>query len=158
MSIATGDKKTAQNIAESLAQKLQPQARAYSQLIKGVLALDAGRYVDAVDALRGGVEFADLWLLRFYLARAYLEAGFFAEALDEFSICQERRGEASAIFLDDLPSWRYTAELTYWQGRGQEKLGMTAAAAESFRHFLRLRPDGGPLAKDAMERVPERLR
>ena len=158
LSIATGDKKTAQNIAESLAQKLQPQARAYSQLIKGVLALDADRYVDAVDALRGGVEFADLWLLRFYLGRAYLEAGFFAEALDEFTICQERRGEASAIFLDDLPSWRYTAELPYWRGRGQEKLGMTAAAAESFRHFLKHRADGGPLAKDAMERVPERLR
>jgi tetratricopeptide (TPR) repeat protein len=158
LSIATGDKKAAQNIAESLAQKLQPQARAYSQLIKGVLALDAGRYVDAVDALRGGVEFADLWLVRFYLGRAYLEAEFFAEALDEFSICQERRGEASAIFLDDLPSWRYSAELTYWQGRAQEKLGMTAAAAESFSYFLILRADRGPLAKDAMERINNNLR
>ena len=121
-------------------------------MILAALDSDAGRHVDALDKLRSAVELSDSWLVRFQMGRAYFASGSFAEALDEFNICQNRRGEASAIFLDDLPTWRYLATLPYWQGRSQQELGMTSAATESYQAFIDLRPDADPLAADARQR------
>ena len=87
------------------------------------------------------------------LGRAYLEADFFAEALGEFTACEERRGEASAVFLDDTPSVRYLSTLPYWTGRAQAGLSMRSAANQEFGKFLALRPEGGPLADDARQRL-----
>ena len=92
---------------------------------------------------------------RFDLGVAYVEAGLYAQAPSEFEICQTRRGEATAIFLDDLPTFRYLAPLPYWLGRAKEGLGMKPAAAEHYRAFLALRPEGlrDPLAADARKRL-----
>ncbi len=78
---------------------------------------------------------------------------YFAEAFDEFENCFERRGEAAAMFLDDVPTYRYLAELPYWTARSQSGIGMRAAAMEAYETFLALRPEGGPLADDARERI-----
>jgi tetratricopeptide (TPR) repeat protein len=108
----------------------------------------------AVELLRGAVELADLWLIRFELGRSYLEAGFLAEALTEFIDCDERRGEATAVFLDDMPSYRYLAALPYWTARAQQGLGMQSSSTQGYEAFLSLRPEGGPLAEDAHRRLP----
>jgi tetratricopeptide (TPR) repeat protein len=118
----------AREIADGLQENLQPQNRAYARLIDGMIALQAGDAVAAVESISAGIELADLWLLRFYRGIAYLEAGFAAEALDEFTACQERRGEASAVFLDDLPTYRYTTTLPDWTSRAQQELGMAQDA------------------------------
>ena len=110
--------------------------------------------MEAIERLSEAAEIADLWLVRFHLGRAYLEAGYFVEALDEFTLAQDRHGEATALFLDDLPTYRYLATLPYWQGRAQTELGMSDAAASSFNAFLARRPAGGPLADDARQRLP----
>lgn len=140
-------------IGNELLQELQPQGRAYGNMILGALDSVAGRHIAALDKLRLAVELSDSWLVRFQLGRAYFESGSFAEALDEFNICESRRGEASAIFLDDLPTWRYLATLAYWQGRAQQELGMTSAANESFQAYAGLRPASDPLAVDARQRI-----
>lgn len=124
MYVEIGDTQAAQAIADGLAGKLQPQSRAYGKLVEGLIALHDGDHVKAVESISGGIALADLWLLRFYLGVAYFEAGHFAAALDEFTACQDRRGEASAIFLDDLPTYRYMATLPDWQGRAQRELGI----------------------------------
>lgn len=152
VSLQLGDKETAERIAESLGSKLQPQSRAYGLMIAGMLELAAGRQVAAIDNLRAAIEMSDLWLIRFQLGIAYLEAGFSAEALDEFQICYDRIGEATSLFLDDRPTWRYTATLPYWFGRAEEKLGMAHAAKEKYRTFLQTRP-AGPLAEFARGRL-----
>ncbi len=152
ISIQIGDTETASAIAESLGQKLQSQSRAYSLMIAGILELEAGKQVPAIDKLRAAIEMSDLWLIRFHLGRAYLEAGFAAEAVGEFQICQDRIGEATAMFLDDRPTWRYTATLSYWSGRAEEGLGMAHSAREKYRLFLQTRPNG-PLADDAKGRL-----
>ena len=141
-------------LADSLSQKLPPQPRAYAALIEALIVLESGNYVQAIEQLTGAVEIADLWLLRFHLGRAYFEAGYFVEALDEFTAARDRHGEATAVFLDDLPTYRFMATLPYWQGRAQAELGMTDAAAENFATFIARRPDGGPLADDARQRLP----
>jgi len=91
-------------------------------------------------------------LIRFELGKAYLEAGFAAEAMDELQICNARIGEASSLFFDDRPTWRYTATLPYWFGRAEEALGMSHAAKEKYRIFLQTRSEG-PLADDARGRL-----
>ena len=92
-------------------------------------------------------------MVRYELGRTYLEAEFFAEAISEFMATEERRGEASALFLDDQPSFRYLAELTYWTARAQQGIGMSRSSVEGYEEFLSRRPEGGPLADDARQRI-----
>ena len=47
--------------------------------------------------------------MRYNLGEAYLAAGYPAEAKSEFEATVKRRGEASALFLDDTPTYRYYA-------------------------------------------------
>lgn len=100
------------DIAQTLRRQLRPTARAYASLIDGVNAFHQGEFVLAIDKLREGIGFADLWLLRYYLARALFQAGYPAESVAEFDDVIERRSEAAWLFFDDVPTWRYTAELT----------------------------------------------
>jgi len=152
--IEAGQLPDAVSLLTELSKKLRPQSRAYGRMIQGMIASAQGEHIYAIDNLRKAVEFADLWLVRFELGRAYLRAKFFAEALDEFRICAERRGEATAAFLDDTPTYRYLADLGYWRARAQQGLGMQTAAIQGFEEFLALRPQGGPLADDARQRMP----
>ncbi len=152
VSLEIGDTATAASLAAALGAKLQPQSRAYSLMIEGMLALKGGEAVAAIDKLRAAIEMSDLWLVRFQLGKAYLEAGFSAEAMDELQICYDRIGEATSLFLDDRPSWRYTATLPYWFARAEETLGMRQAAKDKYDTFLRIRPTG-PLADDARGRL-----
>ena len=150
--IALGEAGLAREIAAELASGLQPQNRAYGAMISGILYSVAGEHGEALDTLIRASQMSDFWLVRFKLGKAYLRAGSFAEALDEFSSCEKRRGEASAVFLDDLPTWRYVADLPYWRARAQQEIGMSHAARESYRVYLTVRAEG-PLARDARERL-----
>jgi len=152
--IAAGMPDKALSISETLVQQLSPQPRAYAALIEALVALDAGNHVQAIEQLTGALEIADLWLLRFHLGRAYFEADYFVEAVDELTAARQRQGEATALFLDDLPTYHHAATLPYWLGRAQAELGMTEDAAENLTLFLTLRPAGGPLTDDARQRLP----
>jgi tetratricopeptide (TPR) repeat protein len=143
----------AQEISDELIAAVQKQRRAYGEMIGGLIEGRKGNSVAALDRLRSALEFADFWLVRFYLGQAYLDAGSYVEALDEFDIAARRRGEAASLFQDDLPTWRYLATLPYWRGRALEELGMNDAAAESYAEFLARRPDQDSLALDARERI-----
>ena len=143
----------ARALADTLAEKLSAQSRAYAALIRGIITMHSGKNLQAIEELTAAVDLADLWLVRFNRGRAYFEAGYFVEALDEFTVARDRHGEATAVFLDDLPSYRYMATLPYWQGRAQAELGMSAEAAENFNTFLSRRRAGEPLAEDARQRL-----
>ena len=89
----------------------------------------------AVNAFREAQKIADVWLGRFDLGVAYVEAGHHAEALAELEIANKRRGEITAIFLDDVPSFRRIVPLYYWLGRAQEALG-NKTAADNYKAFF----------------------
>jgi tetratricopeptide (TPR) repeat protein len=152
--LSAGRVEQAHSIADDLANQLQPQSRAYGMMIKGLIASQNGRHVEAIETMTEAIALADLWLLRFSLGKAYLAAGYHAEAIGEFMICKDRHGEATSLFLDDLPTYRYMVPLTYWLGVAQYGLGMRSAAAENFQAFLALRPNGGALTEDAKQRLP----
>lgn len=151
--VEIGETGQSAELAAVMGDTLQAQSRAYSLMIEAQVLLAQQTNIKALDKLREALAMADLWLIRFHLAQAYMKEGYAAEALDEVTICETRRGEATALFLDDLPTWRYMATLPYWKGRAQQQLGIEAAARENLQAFLSLRPDGGPLAEDARGRV-----
>ena len=153
--LAAGRRSSALALAEELGQRLNAQARAYGKLIEGEAALQDGRTVEAIETLREGVRLADLWLLRYALGVAYVGAGAHAEALSELEACETRGGEATAVFLDDEPSWRYVAPLHYWLARARDGLGLTTQAVEGYTKYVALRPDAAsdPLAADARRRL-----
>ncbi len=151
--IKSGRLERAREIADALSADVQPQNRAYGNLIAGLIALESGDASSAVGAINAGIEVADLWLLRFYLGCVYLEAGRPAEALDTLIEANDRIGEATSVFLDDLPTWRYTAELPYWLARAQQELGMVAPSQENYAVFIDRRHDDDPLGADARKRL-----
>jgi len=129
ISLEIGDTALAAEIAGTLNQELQPKSRSYGRVIDGAIATQEGRYADAIDALRTAIALTDSWLVRFYLGRTYFVAGKYVEALDEFEVCQQRRGEASALFQDDdEPTWHAMARLNTWMAKTREQLGMAEPA------------------------------
>ena len=121
--IAAGELDRAREIAAALGSQLQPTSRAYGMMIESLVLLEEGEQVLAIDKLTAALNLADLWLVRYYRGRAYLAAGFATEAMDEFSAVTARNGEATAVFLDDLPTYRYMADVPEWLGRAQDGLG-----------------------------------
>ena len=143
--------RAAKAIAAKLGQRLPAQSRAYGKLIEGEIALAAKRYPEALDALNAARKLADLWLVRYVSGHAYFQRGDYLEASAEFTKCQERRGEATAVFLDDLPTFRYYAPCpTGWARARDARLD----ARTQYQEFLRSaerrsRPAGGGRAEAA---------
>jgi len=84
---------------------------------------------------------------------AYLEAAAFAEADSEFDLCLKRRGEAAAVLLDDMPTYRFAAPCP------TSRAGSTSARQPrgrgGVRAFLAIKKDGDErgLVTDARRRL-----
>ncbi len=158
MFAAIGRAEAARGLAADLEKQVQKRSRALGGVIHGELALLAKKPVEAIDAVTAARGLADLWLVRFTLGRAYVEAGKYAEAIAELEACEKRIGEASDVFLDDWPTFRYTAPLKYWLARAQDGLGITESATKNYQAYLDLRGAvrGDTLAADARKRTAAR--
>jgi tetratricopeptide (TPR) repeat protein len=139
-------------IASQLEPKLDPEPRMYTKLLRGELALKAGNYAQAVELFQQAQQITDTWLGHFDLGRAYLAANKFPEANSEFDRCVQRRGEASSLFLDDNPTFRYVPAVYYYLGRTQQGMN-SPAAIDSYKTFLNIRKGDDPLAADARHRL-----
>ena len=154
---ALGRAGDADRIADQLSSALTPRSRAYGRVVKAVALLDRGQPADALEDLKEAQRLADLWIVRYLMGVAYVEARAYAEAISQLELCEKRRGEATAIFLDDIPSYRYMVPLSYWLGRAHDGLGARDAAERHLRAYLELRsPATDPLAKDAEARLRKR--
>jgi eukaryotic-like serine/threonine-protein kinase len=154
--IEGGKTAPAKTIAAELSKRLQPDPQIYAKLIQGELQLHQGNPQGAIQSYEDAQKLSDTWLGRFYLGRASLEAGAFERASSEFEACQQRRGEATAVFLDDEPSYRGFPPVLYFLGRAQEGLH-NADAADSYKAFLAIKAkgDADPLVADARKRLGE---
>ena len=152
--LRAGKAAEARALAGELEGQLQKQNRAYGKILLAELALEDKKTGEATDLLTQARALADVWLGRFVLGVAYVQANAFAEALPELEACEKRRGEATALFFDDRPTVRYLATLPYWIGRAQEGLGMIAPARARYDSFIALRKDAtaDPLVQDARRR------
>jgi len=151
--IETGEEKKALAAAGQLAAKLEPDPQMYAALLRGEAELKRRNFRDAVTRFKEARQLADSWLVRYGLGRAYLEAGSFAEADAEFDACVKRRGEAAAVYLDEVPTFRVFPPVYYYLGRTREGL-KSAGAPDAFKTFLGFQTgEGGPLAADARARL-----
>ena len=143
----------AEQIASTLSKKLEKEPQVHGKLIEAEILLNANRSPQAIQKVEEAQRLIDTWLGRFALGRAYLQAGEFTHASIQLDKCWERRGEATAVFLDDLPSYHRIVPLYYYLGRAQEGLN-SPRAAEQYRSFLATnKNDKDPLIRDARQRV-----
>ncbi len=151
--IESGEERKALAAAEKLSGRLEPDPQMYAGLLRAEADMKRGNFREAVTRLKEARKLADSWLVRYDLGRAYLDAGSFAEADAEFDACVKRRGEAAAVYLDEVPTFRIFPPVYYQVGRVREGL-KSPGAAEAFKTFLALQTgDGGPLAADARRRL-----
>jgi len=145
----------ARALATELENQLQKHNRAYAKIVLAEIALEEKKVAAATDLLAQARALSDVWLRRFDLGVMYVQAGHFSEAVSELEACEKRRGEATALFFDDVPTLRYLATLPSWIGRAQEGLGMTGPAKTRYGAFLKLRQDaaGDALVDDARHRA-----
>jgi hypothetical protein len=112
----------AAKLAETLSSRLDADAQAYGRLLHAEVALAQKNARVALDDVKEAQKIADTWPGRLLFARTYFELGAFAEASSELDIVTKRRGEATAMFLDDVPTYRVYAQVPKWVTRVQESL------------------------------------
>jgi tetratricopeptide (TPR) repeat protein len=145
-----GREERALELASALATRLEPEPRTYAKLIEGQVELQRGNAQRALALFGEAKDVLDTWLGRFLVGLAYLDASAYTEAYSEFENCLKRRGEAAAIFLDDVPSYHYLPTVYFYLGRAQEGLG-SPAAADSYKRYLSLREKGSASDTNAIE-------
>jgi tetratricopeptide (TPR) repeat protein len=150
---AAGQASKAKELAATLSSETQISSQAYGKLIEGEIALAGGDPKQAVTLITAANNLLDTWIGRFDLGRAYLESGQFLEADSEFDRCVKRRGEALALFLDEVPTYGYFPAVYYYQGRAREGM-KTAGFADSYKKYVSIRAQasGDPLLADARRR------
>ena len=154
--IAAGRSREADEIAAELRQLPQATPRAYEKMLQAEIALSQKRNADAQLEVGRALELADLWMVRLASGIANVQGDNSPQAKQDLEQCLERRrGEATSVFLDDVPSIRYLAPVHYWLGRAREGLNNREQALESYKTFLTLRPADSrdPLAADARRRM-----
>lgn len=152
--LALGQEARARHLVAPLAQQLEGEPQLYAKLLEGEAQLRRGNTHQAIAVFQEAQKFANSWLEHFDMGRAYLEAGLFSEAALEFDTCLGRRGEATAVFLDDLPTYHVLPDAYYYQGRAREGMH-DSRASESYNRFLEIKNKSSedPLVADARKRL-----
>lgn len=150
--IQAGRESSAEKMEQALAKRTGGEAQLYAALVRGELLLKRGKAAEAAQVFQTALKSADAWLAHFDLGRAWLQAKSYTEAYAEFETAMKRRGEATAVFLDDVPSYRWLPHLQYEVAMTQKALG-SPEAAQSFRKILAMKsPDGGDPLVAAVKR------
>ena len=139
--------------AHDLGSRLEADPQAYGKLLEGEIQLKHGKAQDALKFFLDSRKIADTWMSHFDAGRAYVELAAYAEADSELDTAQKRRGEATALFLDESPTYYVFPPVYYYLGRAQEGL-KSSAASDSYKAFIDTKNGGqDPLLADAGRRV-----
>jgi tetratricopeptide (TPR) repeat protein len=101
------DVEQARAIGEDLRSRLGRPARAYGWVVEANCLAAENKLGDAVDELKGAFELADVWCAHLLLAEVLGRAGHAFEGVEELNACLRRSGEATAMYLDDVPTFRF---------------------------------------------------
>jgi tetratricopeptide (TPR) repeat protein len=155
--VAAGQVKKAEMIADKLAARIDADPQAYAQLIQGEVQLAQGRPSEAITVFNRSKQTADTWLVHYDLGRAYLAASAFPEANSEFETCLRRIGEATALFLDESPTFHASAPVYYYYGRGKEAMKQPSAAG-AYAKFVEImqKADPSEMIADAKKRSAQK--
>ncbi|HTR52200.1 MAG TPA: protein kinase [Kofleriaceae bacterium] len=142
VSIAVGDDTHAHATSAEFARDLAPSRRAMSKLIEAELLRVHGKPEDAVLAIQDALRTTDSALGHFLLARAALDAKAYTEAYSELQTCLARAADAS-FDVNDVPTYRYVPQFTYYLAKAQDGLGSKDAKA-TYAAFLAMMHDPDP--------------
>ena len=155
--LGTGREARALSLAEELSGRLEPDPQAYAEIIRGEAELARNKAPEAIRHFQAAKKIVDTWAGRLALARAYLAAKAYAEADTELEACVKRRGEATALFLDESPTFHFFPPVYYELGRARDGLKSAAGAAEAYKTFLAMQKgDANPLVAEARRRLSEK--
>ena len=156
--LAAGQAARARALVAEFEKALLTETQALGATLEGEIHLASRDARAAVASLQRALKLADAWHTRYLLGRAYLDYGATYEADSEFDTCLRRKGEATAMHLDDVPTWRVIAPVYYYQGVARQQMKNGPGAAEAFKTFLAFK-DGGdeqsPLVADARKRLAQ---
>lgn len=96
-------------LIETLSKKLEADPQAYAHLILAEGSLAQKQPRAALDHLKEAEAIADTWLGRVLSARAHIALGNVTEAKAALDNASKRSGEATAIALDEYPTFHYFA-------------------------------------------------
>jgi len=152
--ILAGKPERGDALAAQLDQQLDQVSQLYAKLLAGEADLKRNAARAALGNFNAAQKILDTWLGRDGLGRAYLLGNYFPDAQTEFDACLTRKGEATTVLLDDIPTYRLLATTRYYQARAQEGQKSPAAAA-SYDAFLSIKAKGDEqgLVADARRRV-----
>jgi eukaryotic-like serine/threonine-protein kinase len=140
-------------VAAELDRRIEPEPRMNAELLRGEASLAAGNAHKALEAFVAAQKIADSWMGRLGLGRTYLTAKAFLEAQAELEVCLKRRGEATAVFLDENPTYHLFPDVHYNLGLAYEGL-KSPEARKSFQAFVDIKNGGDdPLLQDAKRRL-----
>jgi tetratricopeptide (TPR) repeat protein len=105
-----GDVAAARTIGEELRSRLNRVARAYGHVVEAECLAAERKFGDAVDELEAASEMADVWYGHLVLSRVLNHAGHTFEAFEELNVSLRRCGEATAVYLDDVPTFRFVQQ------------------------------------------------
>ena len=151
--IAANQDAKALAIAHELGVRLDADPQAYGKILEGEVQLKRGKAQDALKLFLDSRKIADTWMGHFDAGRAYVDLSAFTEADSELETCQKRRGETTALFLDESPTYYVFPSVYYYLGRAQEGL-KSSAASDSYKAFIDIKTGGqDPLLADARRRL-----
>ena len=141
-------------LAAQLDQQLDQLSQLCAKLLAGEANLKRNTARAALEDFNAARKIQDTWLVRDGLGRAYLLAKSFPDAQNEFDVCLNRKGEATTVLLDDIPTYRLLATTRYYMARAQEGQNSPAATA-SYNAFLSIKVKGDEqgLVADARRRI-----
>ena len=156
--LAQAGRPEAAAIAAALGKSIDTDPRLYGALLSGEIALRNGDARVALQLFNEAQKLGDTWLGRYALGRAFLAAERYPDAEREFDKCLLRLGEATAVFLDELPTYRFLPPVHFYMGQVREAMKNERGALDSFRKFLDIKKDGDEqgLVADARGRVNSR--
>ena len=80
-------------------------------MTQAIVAAGTADIGEAVTRLQEAQQIVDLWLIRYCACLINEKAGLILEAEDERAVCLARPGEGLSAALDELPTFRYLAQL-----------------------------------------------
>jgi tetratricopeptide (TPR) repeat protein len=120
--IDSGDLNAAREIGENLCSRLDRASRSYGRIVESECLAMENRYGDAADSITAALQIADLWYGHLLLSRVLLSAGHAFEAVEEVDTALRRRGEATARYLDDVPTFRFVQQARQLKVQATEQL------------------------------------
>jgi len=154
--LRTGQEAKARAVAAELARQLTPDTQAYARLIEAGIASEKRNWQETVRLIQEAQKHADTWIGRFDLGVAYVDAGDYVSAHSELEHCLRRRGEATAWFLDEAPSYRLLPPVYLSLARAQAGL-RSDGGMDSLKTLLSIKKGAeDPVAVEARRLLEER--